>query len=187
MVRIIVTVLLMIAMLSIACTGMAAPKQSSVIIAGNYWDGFADQPLGPVEILVVDGKIAAIGKSVARPEGAKIVDLSRQFVMPGFIDAHVHLTGGSKVIANLVSLNDSALTLAGVSACEKLLNNGFTTVRDVGDFSISSWIVTDLKKAVEAGDIKGPRIVSSGHMISAVGGHFDFGGFFRHERGYNLP
>jgi tryptophan 2-monooxygenase len=186
MVRIIVTVLLMIAMLSIACTGMAArnnPQSLSRKLLGRFCRSAAR----PCEILVVDGKIAAIGKSVARPEGAKIVDLSRQFVMPGFIDAHVHLTGGSKVIANLVSLNDSALTLAGVSACEKLLNNGFTTVRDVGDFSISSWIVTDLKKAVEAGDIKGPRIVSSGHMISAVGGHFDFGGFFRHERGYNLP
>lgn len=166
-------------MLSITCAGMAAPKQPIVILAGNYWDGLADGPQGYAEILVVDGKIAAIGKSIDRPEGAKIIDLSTKFVMPGFIDTHIHLTGGPKVVANLASLNDAALALAGVSACEKVLNNGFTTVRDAGDFSINAWVVAELKKGIEAGDIKGPRIVHGGHMISAVGGHFDFSGLLR--------
>jgi tryptophan 2-monooxygenase len=177
--RIVASLFLILLMLSVTCTVMAAPKQTLVILAGNYWDGLASGPQGYAEILVVDGKIAEVGKSVVRPEGAKITDLSTQFVMPGFIDAHVHLTGGTKVLANLASLNDAALALAGVSACEKLLNNGFTTVREAGDFSIIAWVVTELKKAVEAGDIKGPRIVNGGHMISAVGGHFDFGGLIR--------
>ena len=154
-------------------------QQNQVILAGNYWDGLAGGPQGCAEILVADGKIAETGKRVSRPAGAKIVDLSAKFVMPGFIDTHVHLTGGTKVLANLPSLNDAALALAGVSACEKILNNGFTTVREAGDFSIVAWVVTELKKAVEAGDIKGPRIVNGGHMISAVGGHFDLGGLVR--------
>lgn len=177
--RIIVSLFLMLVMLSVTCAGMTAPKQTTVILAGNYWDGLADGPQGYAEILVVDGKIAEIGKSVVRPEGARIVDLSTKFVMPGFIDTHVHLTGGTRVVANLASLNDAALALVGVSACEKLLNNGFTTVRDAGDLSINAWVVAELKKAVAAGDIKGPRIVHGGHMISAVGGHFDFGGLLR--------
>lgn len=179
MMRIIISLLLMLAMLPVAGAALAAPGQTTVILAGNCWDGEADKPLGPAEILVVGGKIAEIGKSVSRPEGAKIIDLSTKFVMPGFIDAHVHLTGGTKVVANLASLNDAALALVGVSACEKLLHNGFTTVRDAGDFSINAWVVAELKKAVEAEEIKGPRIVHSGHMISAVGGHFDFGGLLR--------
>ncbi|MHC1761311.1 MAG: amidohydrolase family protein [Negativicutes bacterium] len=177
--RIVASLFLILLMLFVTCTVMAAPKQTLVILAGNYWDGLASGPQGYAEILVVDGKIAEVGKSVVRPEGAKITDLSTQFVMPGFIDTHVHLTGGTKVLANLASLNDAALALAGVSACEKILNNGFTTVREAGDFSIIAWVVTELKKAVEAGDIKGPRIVNGGHMISAVGGHFDFGGLIR--------
>jgi len=177
--RIIVCLFLMILMMSVTSAVMAAPKQTMVILAGNYWDGLANGPQGYAEILVVDGKIIEIGASVVRPDGAKIVDLSTKFVMPGFIDTHVHLTGGTKVLANLAALNDAALALAGVSACEKVLNNGFTTVREAGDFSIVSWVVTELKKAVEAGEIKGPRIVNGGHMISAVGGHFDFGGMVR--------
>jgi imidazolonepropionase-like amidohydrolase len=171
--------LLSVLMLSFGGTGMAAPKGTAVILAGNYWDGLANEPLGYAEIVVVDGKIIEIGKSVARPAGAKVIDLSNKFVMPGFIDTHVHITGGSKVVANLASLNDAALALVGVSACEKLLNNGFTTIRDAGDLSINAWVVTELKKSVEAGEIRGPRIVNGGHMISAVGGHFDFGGLLR--------
>jgi tryptophan 2-monooxygenase len=179
MMRIIISLLLVLVMLSATCAGMAAPGQTTVILAGDYWDGLANRPQGYAEILVVDGKIAEIGKSIVRPEGAKIIDLSTKFVMPGFIDTHIHLTGSPKVVANLASLNDAALAFAGVSACEKVLNNGFTTVRDAGDFSINAWVVAELKKAVEAGEIKGPRIVHSGHMVSAVGGHFDFSGLLR--------
>jgi tryptophan 2-monooxygenase len=162
---------------------MAASKPTTVILAGNYWDGLAAQPLGSSEILVVDGKIAEVGKKVARPEGAQIIDLSKHFVMPGFIDCHLHLTGNSTIIANFAAMNDAALTLAGVNACETLLHNGFTTVRDAGDFSIVSWITPVLRTAIESGAIRGPRIVSGGHMLSAVGGHFDFGGQTRNGIG----
>ena len=55
----------------------AAPKQAAVILAGNYWDGMSDGPLGAAEILVVDGRIAEVGKSVARPEGARVIDLEK--------------------------------------------------------------------------------------------------------------
>lgn len=158
----------------------AAPKQvTTVLLAGNYWDGVSDAPLGAAEILVVDGRIAEVGKSVARPEGARVIDLSSKFVMPGFIDAHVHLTGGARFFANTMGSNDASLTLNGVRACGLLLDNGFTTVRDAGDFSFSFWVVPELKKAVESGIIRGPRIVCGGHMISAVGGHFDAAGLLR--------
>jgi len=151
----------------------------TIIHAGNLWDGLACRPLGYTEIAVVDGKISEIGKRITCENGAKVIDLSTRFVMPGFIDCHVHLTGNSKILANIAECNDTVLTLAAVDACARVLYNGFTTVRDAGDFSIVSWIVPVLKKAVESGEIPGPTIISGGHMLSAVGGHFDFGGVAR--------
>lgn len=168
--------LLMTVVLFVADGLMAAPKPAIIILAGNYWDGLAAKPLGYTEIVVADGKITAVGSKVARPEGAEILDLSKQFVMPGFIDCHLHLTGNLKIINAFAGMNDAALTLAGVNACQTLLNNGFTTVRDAGDFSIVSWITPVLRSGVESGAIRGPRIISGGHMLSAVGGHFDFAG-----------
>lgn len=152
---------------------------NTIILAGNYWNGLAPRPLGYTEIFITDGKIKEVGKKVAKRNGAEIIDLSRDFVMPGFIDCHVHLTGSSKILANIMGSNDAVMTLAGVNACKTVLNNGFTTVRDVGDFSIVAWIVPELKKAVESGGIPGPRIICGGHMLSAIGGHSDFGGLAR--------
>ena len=151
----------------------------TIILAGNYWNGFAPSPMGYAEIVVIDGKIVEIGKKVSHEMGVEIIDLSEQFVMPGFIDCHLHLTGNSVILSNIMNSNDADLTLAGVDACKRVLHNGFTTVRDAGDFSIVSWIVPALKKAVELGGVPGPRIVCGGHMLSAVGGHFDFGGTVR--------
>jgi len=148
----------------------------SIILAGNYWDGLAAQPLGYTEIVVQDDKIIQIGQTVKRPDNAKIIDLTNEFVMPGFIDCHVHLTSNGKILANITGATDAAFTLAGVDACKKLLRNGFTTVRDAADFSLSSWVVPDLKQAVADGSIDGPSIVCGGHMLSAVCGHMDFSG-----------
>ena len=152
---------------------------NTIILAGKLWDGLAPKPCGYSEISIIDGKIVEVGEKVTRMRGAEIIDLSQQFVMPGFIDCHVHLTGSSKILANIMGSNDAAMTLAGVKACKTVLNNGFTTVRDVGDFSIVTSIIPELKKAVESGEISGPRIISGGHMLSAVGGHNDFGGLAR--------
>ena len=146
-----------------------------IVLAGNYWDGLAEKPLGYAEIVICDGKIVQIGKTVERPDTAKIIDLTNEFVMPGFIDCHVHLTSNSRIIANIIGASAAAFTLAGVDACKKLLANGFTTVRDAADFSYNSWVVPDLKRAVADGSIAGPQIVCGGHMLSAVGGHMDFG------------
>lgn len=151
----------------------------SIILAGKFWNGITPCIMGYTEIKINDGVIIEVGKKVTRDIGTNIIDLSEQFVMPGFIDCHLHLTGNSMILASLLESNDAALTLAGMNACKNLLHNGFTTVRDVGDLSIVSWVIPSLKKAVESGFIQGPRIICGGHMISAIGGHFDFGGRFR--------
>ncbi len=151
-------------------------KMTTLVLAGNYWDGLVSDPLGYAEILIEDGVIVEVGKKIMRPAHAEIIDLTDEFVMPGLIDCHVHLTCNSKVGAGLAGVTDAGLTLAGVDACKKLLRNGFTTVRDAGDFSLGSWVVPDLKRAVSANIIEGPHIICGGHMLSAVCGHFDFSG-----------
>ena len=166
MMRHVLVSLLMLGVFLLPSCAAAAPKQATVLLVGNYWDGVSDGPLGAAEILVVDGRIAEVGKNVARPEGARVIDLSSKFVTPGFIDAHVHLTGGARFFANTMGSNDASLTLNGVRACGLLLDNGFTTVRDAGDFSFSFWVVPELKKAVESGIIRGPRIVCGGRWLT---------------------
>lgn len=62
-----------------------------VLVCGDVFDGISDTLTGPTEILVTDDRIATIERSVERPPGARVIDLSERTVSPGFIDTHVHL------------------------------------------------------------------------------------------------
>ena len=63
-----------------------------VLVCGNVFDGLADAPTRPAEILIEGNRITKIERSVGRPPGARVIDLSERTVTPGFIDTHVHLT-----------------------------------------------------------------------------------------------
>lgn len=152
---------------------VTAPAAPVVIVAGNVWDGAADQSLGPMEILVENGKISALARTVNRPAGAQIVDLSGHTVMPGFIDAHVHVTLRPQYEDKVFNLSPAYKALLGVEALGILLNNGFTTVRDVADMDMHGYTTMDLALAVEQGLIVGPRLIPAGHLISTRGGHGD--------------
>jgi len=149
---------------------MGAPV---LIRAGNLWDGRSDAPSGPMEILVDGERIAAVEESVRCPPGTKIIDLSDRTVTPGFIDCHVHLTLRTGNYGSFWSQSSASRTILGVEALRILLMRGFTTVRDCGDMNVYGTSVKELAHAVEAGMINGPRVVNSGHMISARGGHMD--------------
>jgi imidazolonepropionase-like amidohydrolase len=70
-----------------------------VLVCGNVFDGTSDALTGPAEILVEDNRIASIERSVERPPRARMIDLSKRTVSPGFIDTHVHLTMDAADIA----------------------------------------------------------------------------------------
>ncbi|MBU4439796.1 MAG: amidohydrolase family protein [Acetobacterium sp.] len=145
----------------------------SVISAGNFWDGLTDAPVGPREILVQDGVIQEIGSTVAAPPGAERIDLGDKLVMPGLIDAHVHITSRSELPGGFWSYSSAAKALYGAEALKIHLNNGFTTVRDCGDMDVTGYTIQDIKHAVDSGLIEGARLITSGHMISPRGGHMD--------------
>ncbi|RZA00547.1 MAG: amidohydrolase family protein, partial [Sphingobacteriaceae bacterium] len=104
-----------------------------------------------------------------RSANTVIIDGKGKFLMPGLIDAHVHLTMESIPLQLAMVSDIGYINLVAANAAEKQLLRGFTTGRDMGGASFS------LKKAIDQGLVKGPRIYPSGATISQTGGHGDFG------------
>jgi imidazolonepropionase-like amidohydrolase len=128
-------------------------------------------------ILIDDGKIKAIGPAVAIPEGATVIDLSTQIVLPGFIDAHTHLLAnidpkwdlGDTWIMTL-QRRPGYRAILGAQHAKEMLEAGFTTVRDVGNSG--EYLDMDLEKAIRFGYIVGPTIIPAGRIIAPFGGQF---------------
>jgi imidazolonepropionase-like amidohydrolase len=147
---------------------------ATVIRAGTLIDGTGGAPVKNVVILVQGDRIAAVGPSVPIPPGATVVDLSGATVLPGFIDAHVHLVGrtvgdGDWQHARLTEL-PSELVLLGAAHAYQTLEAGFTTVRNVGSPGFGD---IALRNAIDAGWVPGPRIVAAGILFGITGGHCD--------------
>lgn len=100
------------------------------------------------------------------------IDLKSQFVLPGLIDCHVHVTFESSPDQRVrgVEESDAHNTVRGVIYCRKTVEAGFTTVRDVGAYGDSIFALRD---SINRGDIVGPRILCAGKSISITGGHAD--------------
>jgi hypothetical protein len=99
----------------------------------------------------------------------KIIDGQGKFLMPGLIDAHVHLLFESVPQMQAMMSDFAMLNLIAAKAAEKQLLRGFTTVRDLGGGALT------LAKAIDMGLVVGPRVYASGAFISQTGGHGDFG------------
>ncbi len=147
---------------------------ATVITGANVWDGLATQAQ-PRQVLVVDGRVHRVADTVEAPPDAQAVDLTGHTVTPGFIDCHTHVTLAPPV--GLLLALDSATTkaLKALPVLRALLHNGFTTIRDVGCGDVD-FPTIDLRNAIAAGLIEGPRMVVAPHLISARGGHGDFSG-----------
>lgn len=147
---------------------------STLITGADVWDGVSDTA-PPRQVLVVDGRIQRIGDSIDPPAGAQLVDLAGHTLTPGFIDCHTHVAVIPPVGAALAADSSVAKSLKSLPVLRALLTNGFTTVRDLGCGDLD-YPTIDLRDAVAAGIIEGPRLLVAPHMISARGGHGDFSG-----------
>jgi imidazolonepropionase-like amidohydrolase len=128
--------------------------------------------------------IANIGRRRARrnwrferPPGAEVIDLSDRTVSPGFIDAHVHLTMDAANLARQTLESSASKALKGLSLAREYMSYGFTTLRDLGSAD-PEWPTIDLRNAINAGVVQGPRIIVAAHIISASAGHGDLRGFY---------
>jgi imidazolonepropionase-like amidohydrolase len=151
-----------------------------VLHAARVIDGTGAAPILNGVVVVTDDKIVAVGTeaSVKIPAGARRIDFGDATLLPGFIDAHVHLIGrqlddpGQAEQATRDSPGLSAII--GVSNARKTLMGGFTTVRNVGAGNFDD---ISLRHAIEAGYVPGPRMRTAGYAIGITGGHCDENGY----------
>jgi imidazolonepropionase-like amidohydrolase len=125
-----------------------------------------------VQIVVTDGRIAAVGKrGDALPAQAEVIDLGSRTLLPGLIDMHVHLTSDPRFSGyRNLEYTDNFWTVVGVANARRTLEAGFTTVRNVGSANFDD---VALKQGIEQGYIAGPRIVPATYSLGATGGHCD--------------
>ena len=124
-------------------------------------------------ILVESGKIKAIGAGMAIPAGAEVIDLSHEWVAPGLMDAHTHMTlteiaGDAPFEAFYLNQSSTLRGLRGLHNAMQVLQGGFTTLRDVGNSA--EWAMSDVRRAIGSGWFVGPTIIDSGKIIAPFGG-----------------
>ncbi len=157
-----------------AQTPKPAPKPV-VIKAARIFDGRSDRVSSPGLVVVANGKIAAVGAGAALPPDAEVIDLGDATLLPGFIDAHTHLSSEASYDWNQDQLDElrkspAERALDASVNARKTLLAGFTTVRDVGS---SDYIDVALRNAIRGGKIIGPRMLVATYAIGATGGHCD--------------
>lgn len=147
--------------------------QSIVLHAARMLDVASGNIVSPGEVLVQGERIAEAGQKVNHPAGAEVIDLGDVTLMPGLIDAHVHLFlhPGSEDLQTVEESVPQRTILATLAAKADLMA-GFTAERDMGTEGAGS-ADTAVRDAINAGLIPGPRLRISGNAIDILGGHED--------------
>jgi len=163
-----------VSVLVLPLTLAAQQPAVTAIRAGTLIDGSGAAPVKNAVILIQGDRITAVGAGVAIPRGATVIDLSAETVLPGFIDAHVHLVGrtigdGDWQHSGLTE-SPAELALLGAAHAQQTLEAGFTTVRVVGTPNFGDLA---LRNAINNGWVPGPRIVGAGISFGIRGGHCD--------------
>jgi imidazolonepropionase-like amidohydrolase len=161
-------------LLLLVCTALLAQNVKPTKILINNVEIFngKDKKTTKGNVLIENNIITKISNDriITDKSGAtQIIDGKGKFLMPGLIDAHVHLLFESVPQMQAMMSDFAMLNLMASKASEKQLMRGFTTVRDLGGGSLT------LAKAIDLGLVTGPRVYSSGAFISQTGGHGDFG------------
>ena len=161
--------------------GQKPADKTYVLKAAALFDGKSDALVTPGLVVVTGGRIVGVGPGATISAGAEVIDLGDATLLPGFIDAHTHLTFpyfDDYNKAELESLQKSVAERAldaSVNARVTLMA-GFTTVRDVGS---TDFLDVGLRNAIAHGDVPGPRMLVTVHALGATGGHCDFQDGFR--------
>jgi imidazolonepropionase-like amidohydrolase len=148
-----------------------------VLRAARVLDVESGRTLAPGEILIEGDKIRAVGATVQHPAGAEVIDLGNRTLLPGLIDAHIHLFlhPGAE---DLQTVQESVpeRTLIAIGAAREDLMAGFTAERDMGTEGAGS-ADTAVRNAIDDGRFPGPRLRISGNAVDIQGGHEDAIGF----------
>ncbi|HEX3470696.1 MAG TPA: amidohydrolase family protein [Silvibacterium sp.] len=151
----------------------SAEHPAIVLHAARLLDVSAGKIVSPGEVLVEGERIAAVGSTVEHPAGAQVIDLGDTTLMPGLIDAHVHLFlhPGAEDLQTIEESVPQRTILATLAAKDDLMA-GFTAERDMGTEGAGS-ADTAVRNAINERLIPGPRLRISGNAIDILGGHED--------------
>jgi imidazolonepropionase-like amidohydrolase len=158
---------------SLLLASAAFAQQSIVVRAARLLDVESGKMLTPGEVLVTGERIVAVGTAVNRPPNAEMVDLGDRTLLPGLIDAHVHLFlhPGAEDLQTVEESVPQRTILALVAARADLMA-GFTAERDMGTEGAGS-ADTAVRNAINDGLVPGPRLRISGNAVDILGGHED--------------
>jgi imidazolonepropionase-like amidohydrolase len=154
-------------------------SKTYVLKAARMFDGKSNTIAKPGVVVVSNGKIVGVGENAAIPVGAEVIDLGDATLLPGFIDAHTHLTMPYREDYTKALLDDlqkpiPEMAIDATVNARITLMAGFTTVRDVGS---ENYLDVGLRNAIDKGVVPGPRMLVCVHAIGATGGHCDETGF----------
>jgi imidazolonepropionase-like amidohydrolase len=160
-----------------AASTAASPPEPLVLRAPRLLDGTGAGTLDDAAVWLDGGRIAWVGPAAELPAGAaaaRTVDLDGCTLLPGLIDAHVHLvaSGGPDLAADIPG-TEAERVLAAIANCRRHLDGGTTLVRDLG---APGGEVIALARAIEAGTVEGPSVIAAGPAVTMTGGHIAYMG-----------
>lgn len=160
----------------LATSAAAEAPRPIVLRAARVFSGTTDElETGGVSILVEGGVIRAMGKAVVVPPGADVIELGDVTLLPGFMDAHTHLSFEAsdnwyKDQVDSLMRHPAEQAHFAATYARRTLEAGFTTVRDLGS---GDFIDVGLRNAIARGLVPGPRMLVAVHGLGATGGHAD--------------
>src|ERR1700733_13490375 len=175
--NIVCALVLRLAAVSCAAQEARAAKHAVVLHAARMLDVAGGRIVTPGEVLVEGERIVAAGAHAERPAGSEVIDLGDTTLMPGLIDAHVHLflhPGAEDLQTVQESVPERTLIAAGAAKAD--LMAGFTAERDMGTEGAGCADVA-VRNAINSGLIPGPRMRMSCNAIDLTGGHEDAIGY----------
>lgn len=164
----------MVAQSSLADAVPAAPRPI-VLKAAHLFDSVSGKLIEQGMVVVLGSKIQAVGSDLKIPDNAEVIDLGDATLLPGFIDAHVHLSAQSSPQwyhdwFDGIMRFPAEQALYGAHYAKVTLEAGITSVRDLGS---TDYISLGLRNAINAGMIPGPRMLVANYAIGSTGGHAD--------------
>jgi imidazolonepropionase-like amidohydrolase len=171
------TCIVFVSFTCLACAQTPPAPRAIVLHAARLLEIETGHMVMPGEVLVVGDKIKEVGGSVNHPAGAQVINLGDRTLMPGLIDAHIHLFlhPGAEDLQTVIESVPERTIMATLGARDDLMV-GFTAERDMGTEGAGS-ADSAVRDAIDRGEIPGPRLRVSGNAVNILGGHEDAIGY----------